>query len=237
MELHIDDFRQVLAGIRPYVKKTSLLRCKALESYLKTKCRVFLKLENEQPTGSFKVRGAFNALLNLPAQDKATGVVTRSSGNFAQAIAYAGNLLKIKTRIVMPTNAPEIKKEATRRFDVELTFAGITHQEGDLAVQEIKRATGANIISPYNHPDVIKGQGTISLEVFDELPSIGHFFCPIGGGGLLSGCAAAFKLLNPAIETIGIEPEGRMYHGWLHKKKQLDSGLTYLHKSSSIFMC
>lgn len=208
MELHIDDFRKVLATIRPYVKKTSLLRCTALESYLKTSCRIFLKLENEQPTGSFKVRGAFNALLNLDAKHKVNGVVTRSSGNFAQAIAYAGNLLKIKTRIVMPTNAPEIKKVATRAYDVELAFAGITHEEGNLVVEEIKLATGACLISPYNHFDVIKGQGTISLEIFDELPSIRHFLCPIGGGGLLSGCAAAFKLLNPHIETIGIEPEG-----------------------------
>lgn len=208
MELHIDDFRKVLASIRPYVKKTSLLRCKALESYLKTSCRIFLKLENEQPTGSFKVRGAFNALLNLEAKNKVSGVVTRSSGNFAQAVAYAGNLLKIKIRIVMPTNAPEIKKVATRAYDVELIFAGTTHEEGNLVVEEVRLATGASVISPYNHFDVIKGQGTISLEIFDELPSLRHFFCPVGGGGLLSGCAAAFKLLNPNIEIIGIEPEG-----------------------------
>lgn len=208
MNLHIDDFKKVLTAIRPYVKKTPLLRCKALEDYLKTSCRIFLKLENEQPTHSFKVRGAFNALLNLSEKDRVNGVVARSSGNFAQAIAYAGKQLSIKVRLVMPTNAPEIKVRSTERFNPEITFAGTTHEEGNLVVEEIKSLTGACALSPYNHIDVIKGQGTIALEVFDQLPSVRHFFCPIGGGGLMSGCAAAFKLLNLEIEVTGIEPEG-----------------------------
>lgn len=220
MDLRLDDFMHALTSIKPFIKKTSLMRCKPLEEILKTSCRIFLKLENEQPTHSFKVRGAFNALLNLSEKDKVNGVVTRSSGNFAQAIAYAGNQLNIRTQIVMPTNAPEVKKLSTQRFDVELTFAGTTHEEGGVAVEKISLATGATIISPYNHMDVIKGQGTIAIEVVDELPSVRHFVCPIGGGGLLSGCSAAFKLFNPEIEIIGIEPEGAAdyYLSRLHGK-------------------
>lgn len=206
--LQLDDFRKVLTRIRPYVKKTALWRCEALEKHLQIPHRLFLKLENQQPTNSFKVRGAFNALLNLPKDKAHLGIVTRSSGNFAQAIAYAGQLLHIKTRIVMPTNAPEVKKTATKRYEPELIFAGTTHQEANLCVEKIASETGATILSPYNHGDVIQGQGTISLEVFEELPTIRQFFCPIGGGGLLSGCATACKQLNPNIEVIGIEPEG-----------------------------
>jgi threonine dehydratase len=204
----LDTFKQILTNIRPYVKKTPLLRCKALEEELHASYRIFLKLENEQPTHSFKVRGAFNALLSLAPQDRGKGVVTRSSGNFAQAIAYAGNLLNVKTRIVMPTNAPKMKKEATQRYGVEVTFAGTTHEEGNAMVEKIKLETGAALLSPYNHLDVMQGQGTIALEIFEELPTVRYFFCPIGGGGLMGGCATVCKLLNPDIETIGIEPEG-----------------------------
>jgi threonine dehydratase len=208
MDLTLDEFKLVAARIKPYINKTKLVRCEAIETYLNIPQRVFLKLENEQPTRSFKVRGAFNALLSLKPAEKIKGVVTRSSGNFAQAVAYAGQLLNIKAIIIMPTNAPEVKKLATQQYEPELIFAGITHEEGDLVVEKIRQATGANLVSPYNHIDVIKGQSTLALETYEELPTLQHFFCPIGGGGLMSGCAAALKLLNSHIETVGIEPEG-----------------------------
>jgi threonine dehydratase len=208
MNLQIQDFESALTRIQPYIKKTALLRCKALEDYIKTPFRVFLKLECEQPTRSFKVRGAFNALLSLTPEEQAKGVVTRSSGNFAQAIAYAGQLLHIKTTIVMPTNAPEVKKIETQKYEPRLIFAGITHEEGNLRVEKIRQETGAVLLSSYNHIDVIKGQGTMALEIYSELPTIRHFFCPLGGGGILGGCAKALKMLNPDIETLGIEPEG-----------------------------
>lgn len=204
----MDHFHSAMASIRPYIKKTSLVRCEELERKLNTPYQIFLKLESEQFTRSFKVRGAFNALLSLTPSEKIKGVVTRSSGNFAQSIAYAGKLLGIKVTIVMPTNAPEIKKIETQKHDPVLIFAGITHEEGDAVVEKIKLETGGIQISPYNHLEVIRGQGTIALEVYEDLPKLQHFFCPIGGGGLMSGCAAALKQLNPNIETIGIEPEG-----------------------------
>lgn len=208
MSLVLDDFLKAMTSIKPYVKKTPLVRCKELEKKLNTPHRIYLKLESEQLTKSFKIRGAFNALLSLTPSEIIKGIVTRSSGNFAQAVAYAGKFLGIKATIVMPINAPEIKKLETQKYDPILIFAGFTHEEGNLVVEKIKSETGAVQISPYNHLEVIKGQGTIALEIYEELPEIRHFFCPIGGGGLMSGCAAALKLLNPSIETIGVEPEG-----------------------------
>lgn len=208
MSLLLDDFQTAMTSIQPYIKKTSLVRCEKLERELNTPHRIFMKLESEQLTKSFKIRGAFNALLNLTPTEKAKGIVTRSSGNFAQAVACAGKSLGIKVTVVMPTNAPEIKKIETQKYDPLLIFAGISHEEGDLVVEKLKLETSAVQISPYNHLEVIKGQGTIALEVYEKLPKMRHFFCPIGGGGLMSGCAAALKLLNSSIETIGIEPEG-----------------------------
>lgn len=206
MSLVLEDFQRVLATIKPYIRKTSLTRCRELEKELNCTYRIFLKLESEQVTKSFKARGAFNALLSLKTPEK--GIVTRSSGNFAQAIAYAGKLLGIKVTVVMPINVPEIKKIETQKHDPTLILAGTTHEEGNLLVEKIKAETGALPLSPFNHIDVIKGQGTIALEVFQELPEVHHFFCPIGGGGLMGGCATALKLLKPTIETVGIEPVG-----------------------------
>ena len=208
MSILLDHFQIAMSSIRPYIKKTSLVRCEELERKLKSPHKIFLKLESEQLTKSFKARGAFNALLSLTPSEKIKGVVTRSSGNFAQSIAYAGKILGIKVTIVMPTNAPPIKKIETQKHDPVLIFAGITHEEGDAAVEKIKLETGAIQTSPYNHLEVIRGQGTIALEIYEDLPKAQHFFCPIGGGGLISGCAAALKQSNPNIETIGIEPEG-----------------------------
>lgn len=223
MSILLDHFQLAMASIRPYIKKTSLVRCEGLEKKLNTPHKIFLKLETEQLTKSFKIRGALNALLSLTPSEKTKGVVTRSSGNFAQSIAYAGKLLGIKVTIVMPTNAPEIKKIETEKHEPVLIFAGITHEEGDVAVEKIKLETGAIQISPYNHLEVIKGQGTIALEVHESLPQMRHFFCPIGGGGLMSGCAAALKQSNLNIETIGIEPEGANdYYLYRRQGRQVD---------------
>lgn len=229
MALYLENFHKALKTINPYIKRTPLVRCEKLEKALHTPHRIFIKLESEQLTQSFKIRGAFNALLNLTPSQRAKGVVTRSSGNFAQAIACAGKTLGIDVAIVMPTNAPEIKIIKTKEFDPELIFAGTSHEEGDVVVERLKLERGSHMISPYNHLDVIHGQGTISLEVYEELPHISHFFCPIGGGGLMSGCAASLKLLDPTIETIGVEPEGAndYYHyrlkGYEYSLKSIDT--------------
>jgi len=208
MSLLLDDFQKAMASIKPYIIKTSLIRCKELEKELNSTHKIFLKLENEQLAKSFKIRGAFNSLLALNDSEKRKGIITRSSGNFAQAIAYAGKFLGIKVTVVMPTNVPEIKKSETEKHSPSIVLGGVSHEEGDLIVEKLQFETGAIKISPYNHLEVIKGQGTIALEIHEELSTLRHFFCPIGGGGLMSGCATALKLLNSNIETIGIEPEG-----------------------------
>lgn len=208
MSLLLDDFRMAMTSIKPYIKKTPLIRCKELEKELNSSHKIFFKLESEQLTKSFKIRGAFNALLALKDSEKRKGIITRSSGNFAQAVAYAGKFLGIKVTVVMPANVPEIKRIETEKHNPVIVLGGISHEEGNLIVEKLKFETGAIPISPYNHLEVIKGQGTVALEIYEELPAIKHFFCPIGGGGLMSGCAAALKFLNSNIQTIGIEPEG-----------------------------
>ncbi len=204
----VADVREAYLKILPYIKQTPLLRCPCIEQTLNTSYRIFLKLENTQITKSFKVRGAFHALLCLSNEQKSRGVVTRSTGNFAQAVALAAKTLNIPAIIVMAENVSPLKKELTEQYGQKIVLAGITHKEGNAKVAELAEKYNLCKLSPYDHFDVIVGQGTLALEIFDELPTIEHFFCPLGGGGLLGGCAATFKKLQPDIEIHGVEPEG-----------------------------
>lgn len=156
---------------------------------------------------SFKVRGAFNVLLHLSPEEKKRGVVTRSAGNFASALAYACHLLHIPATIVMPETVPQAKLNLVAAFSPRILFAP-SRAEEEKKVEEIARESNLIPLSPYNHLDVIAGQGTAALEIFEELPSIQTFVCPLGGGGLMSGTALAFKGINSKIKTIAIEPEG-----------------------------
>jgi len=195
-------------AIAPYIKKTPLIRCNALEEHLRSKGRIFLKCENLQMTNSFKPRGAFNALLNLPEEQRKRGVVTRSAGNFAQGLAMAAQTLGIRAVIVMPLSVPLVKKEKTARFGAEIILHGKNQLEEQAKAKEIADKENLVLLSPYDHADVIAGQGSIALEILEDLPEIAHFFCPIGGGGLAAGTAVAFKALKPAIRIYGIEPAG-----------------------------
>ena len=208
MYLTLDNFKEACKRIRPYVVRTPLLEYPGIAKYLKTDHRIFLKLENKQITNTFKARGAYNALLSLTDDQKKRGVITRSSGNFAQAVALAAHTLNIKATIIMPVDAPEIKKHLTKQYDPEIIYGGTTHDEGNALVSKLEKEKLCVKLSPYNQKEVIEGGGTIAIEVYEDLSSIRHFYCPIGGGGLLSGCALAFKQLNPEIETIGVEPTG-----------------------------
>ena len=194
--------------IAPYIKKTPLIRCYALEEHLHAKGRIFFKCENLQMTNSFKPRGAFNALLNLSEDQRKRGVVTRSAGNFAQGLALAAQTLGIRAVIVMPLTVPLVKKEKTARYGAEIILHGKDQLEEQAKAQEIAEKENLVLLSPYDHADVIAGQGSIALEIFSDLPKIAHFFCPIGGGGLSAGTSTALKALNPSIQTYGIEPEG-----------------------------
>lgn len=190
--------------IRPYCVKTPLIRCYALEKKLSFSGRLFLKCEHLQPTGSFKPRGAFNAMLQV----KGKGVVARSSGNFSQAMAYAGSILNIPTTIVLPKNAPEVKKENTAKLGARVILGEGSYEEQHVLTRRIAETENLELLSPFNHPDVIAGAGTIALEIWDSLPTLAQYFCQIGGGGLMAGTSTTLKALNSRIETVGVEPIG-----------------------------
>jgi len=206
--LNLEDLRNSEKQIRFYLPKTPLIRCYPLEKQLNYQGRIFLKCENLQWTGSFKTRGAFNALLHLSEEEKKRGVISRSSGNFSQALAYAGSILHVPTVIIMPINAPEIKKENTIRYGARVVLTEPNYIKQQEEVLKIARSEKFTLLSPFNHLHMIEGASTISLEILEELPSIAQYFCQIGGGGLMAGTASAFKATNPTIEVIGVEPQG-----------------------------
>jgi len=208
MSLTLSDIQQALFRVHTYLEPTPLLPCEALEKELNFQGKIFFKCEYLQPTGSFKVRGAFNVLTQLSKEEKERGVITRSSGNFAQAVAFAAKRLGIAATIIMPSNAPKIKVDGTLNLGAVVKFSGNKHEEGELIVDEFVKEKGYIRLHPYNNFQTMAGQGTAALEILQQLPEVDHFFCPIGGGGLLSGSATAFKESNPKIKTYGIEPAG-----------------------------
>ncbi|HET8648810.1 MAG TPA: threonine/serine dehydratase [Gemmatimonadales bacterium] len=168
---------------------------------------VFLKAEHLQPVGAFKVRGAYTAIARLPEEVRARGVVTQSSGNHGQAVAWAANRFGVRAVVVMPQSTPAIKVDGVRRFGGEVVFAGATRSAEQLARAEaLVRDEGLVMIPPYNHPDVMAGQGTIGLEIVEQLPEVAAVLVPVSGGGLLAGIAAAIAELKPGVQVIGVEP-------------------------------
>jgi threonine dehydratase len=173
-----------------------------------TGSQVFFKCENFQRTGSFKFRGAYNTLAQLSQQQKRQGVVTFSSGNHAQGIALAGQLLGIPTTIVMPQDAPEVKQQATRSYGAEIVLYDRATTDRAVLAQQITQTRGVVLIPPYDHPDIIAGQGTTARELIESVGLLDYLLVGCGGGGLLSGCAIAAKTLAPHCRVIGVEPAG-----------------------------
>jgi threonine dehydratase len=170
-------------------------------------CRAFFKCENLQRMGAFKVRGAYNALASLDAAAKARGVVAFSSGNHAQAVALAGRLLGVAATIVMPADAPGVKVAATRGYGAEVVLYDRAAGESREAVAErVARDKGATLIPPFDHPDVIAGQGTAAMELFEDVGELDFLYVCTGGAGLLSGCAVAASALAPKCRVVGVEP-------------------------------
>ncbi len=169
--------------------------------------RLFLKPENQQPIGAFKLRGAYNKIASLSEDERRHGVISYSSGNHAQGVAYAARALKIKAVIVMPSNAPEIKRQATAKLGAEIVLVGPGSDERKSKAETLAAEHGYVIVPPYNDEKIIAGQGTIGLEILADLPDVECVLSPVGGGGLISGVAAAVKLINPAVRVIGVEPE------------------------------
>ena len=169
---------------------------------------VYIKPENLQRTGAFKIRGAYNKIAKLTEEEKKRGVIAASAGNHAQGVALAAQKLGIKAVIVMPKHTPLIKVEATRRYGAEVILTGEVYDEAYEYAKKLQEKEGYTFVHPFDDEDVIEGQGTIALEVLDELPNADIILVPIGGGGLISGIASAAKLKNPLIKIIGVEPEG-----------------------------
>lgn len=169
--------------------------------------QLFLKPENQQPIGAFKLRGAYNKIASLTDEDRKRGVISYSSGNHAQGVAYAARALKTKAVIVMPNNAPAIKREATAKHGAEIVIVGPGSDERKAKAEALAAEHGYVIVPPYNDEKIIAGQGTIGLEILEDLAEVECVLSPVGGGGLISGVAAAIKLTNPKIKVIGVEPE------------------------------
>ena len=169
--------------------------------------RLFLKPENQQPIGAFKLRGAYNKIASLSPEDRKRGVISYSSGNHAQGVAYAARALGVKAVIVMPDNAPAIKREATAALGAEIVIVGPSSAERQIKAEELAAQRGYVIVPPYNDEQIIAGQGTMGLEILEDLPEVETVLAPVGGGGMLSGVAAAIKLNRPSVKVIGVEPE------------------------------
>lgn len=169
---------------------------------------VFLKMENLQKTGSFKIRGAYNKIESLSAAEKGRGVIAASAGNHAQGVAYAAARAGLRATIVMPEIAPLSKIVATRGYGAEVVLAGQVYDEAFCRAQELQREQGATFIHPFDDEQVIAGQGTIGLEILRDLPDVSGIVAPIGGGGLIAGIATAVKSLAPHVRIIGVQASG-----------------------------
>jgi threonine dehydratase len=197
----IRNAQQCLSGI---TVRTELLEWPPAQT---GKSKLYLKLETQQPIGAFKLRGAYNKISSLPEVDRKRGVITYSSGNHAQGVAYAARALGIKAVITMPTNAPKVKLQATAALGAEIVLAGTTGVERQVKAEELAAQHGYIIIPPFNDGKIIAGQGTVGLEILEQLPEVETVLVPVGGGGLISGIATALKLSKPEVKVIGVEPE------------------------------
>jgi len=169
--------------------------------------KLFLKLENLQPIGAFKIRGAYNKIASVAPEERARGVITYSSGNHGQGVAYAARALDVKAVIVMPRTAPAIKREAVAAMGAEVVLVGPSSLERQHRAEELAQKHGYFIVPPFNDEQIIAGQGTMGLEILEELPEVGTVIVPVGGGGMISGIATAIKLSQPSVKVIGVEPE------------------------------
>ncbi|NIP67313.1 pyridoxal-phosphate dependent enzyme [Candidatus Bathyarchaeota archaeon] len=191
--------------IRDTVNRTPVMTSSTLNQMTDGKC--FLKCENFQKTGAFKFRGAFNALVQLSPEQQRKGVITHSSGNHAQAVALAARLQGIKATVVMPKNASLAKVAATKGYGAKIVFCTSNPPDREKTARSLIERYGYTFIPPYDDRNVIAGAGTVAYEVVQEVGELDYVFCPVGGGGLLSGTAVATKGLLPTSQVIGVEPK------------------------------
>jgi threonine dehydratase len=190
--------------ISPYIEKTQVMISYPLDEL--AGAMLFFKCENLQLSGSFKIRGATNAVFSLSEAEAARGVVTHSSGNHGAALALAAQLRGIRAWVVMPRNAPKVKIRAVEAYGGDITFCEPTQEAREAAAAQVQKATGATMVHPYDDDRVIAGQATAALEFLEEIPDLDMICAPVSGGGLLSGTAIAAKSLRPEIVIVGCEP-------------------------------
>lgn len=200
----IDDVRAAAERIAPYIHHTPLLSSTALSTM--AACDLRLKAEHMQRSGSFKLRGALNKLLSLSEAERKRGVVAFSSGNHAQGVALAARLTGSHATIVMPSDAPGVKLEATRSYGAEVVLYDRQREDREAIARSIAEQRDAVLVPPFDDPQVIAGQGTVGLELAQDWPELEVALIPIGGGGLISGMATALKALRPHVQVIGVEP-------------------------------
>ena len=200
----LEDVKKAQDTIKDIVKKTDILESTKLSSM--TGANVYYKCENLQKTGSFKVRGACNKIANLTDEEKANGVIASSAGNHAQGVALGAKMNGIEATIVMPQTAPLAKVTATKSYGANVVLEGLVYDDAYAKALEIQKETGATFLHPFNDEYVIAGQGTIALEIFEQMNNkVDTILCPIGGGGIIAGVAVAAKSLNPNVKIIGVQ--------------------------------
>jgi threonine dehydratase len=195
----LNDIREAQSRLRDIATRTELFPFRDGEFYL--------KLENQQPIGSFKLRGAYNKVASLPPEQRSRGVISYSSGNHAQGVAYAARALGVRAVIVMPNNAPAVKREATAALGAEIILVGPGSAERQQKAEELAAQHGYAVVPPYNDEKIIAGQGTMGLEILEDLPQVQCIIAPVGGGGMISGISTAVKLSRPGVKVIAVEPE------------------------------
>ncbi|WP_050637275.1 threonine ammonia-lyase [Candidatus Stoquefichus sp. SB1] len=204
--LKLEQFQEAKKRVDEVIIPTPLIYSEAFSKECKNE--VYIKPENLQRTGAFKIRGAYNKIVKMNDEAKKKGLIASSAGNHAQGVAYAAHKLGVKATIVMPKHTPLIKVEATQSHGAEVVLAGEVYDDSYNAACKLQKENGYTFVHPFNDEDVIEGQGTIALEILEELPNADIILVPVGGGGLISGIACAAKAIKPTIKIIGVEPEG-----------------------------
>lgn len=205
---HLNNLERAAENIAPVLLKTPLIHSDFFSN--EHGCNVYMKPENLQRTGSFKIRGAYNKVSNLTEEEKNRGVIASSAGNHAQGVAYSARENRIKSTIVMPNVTPLLKVEATKAYGSKVILHGDAYDEAYRHAVELADQEGYTFVHPFDDYDIICGQGTIGLEILKELPEVDEVLVPIGGGGLISGIALAIKTINPSVKVIGVVPAGAM---------------------------
>ena len=204
--LTLEKFEEASEAVKKVINRTKLIYSEYFSAVSGNK--VYLKPENMQYTGAYKVRGAYYKISTLSEEEREKGLITASAGNHAQGVAYAAKLYGVKATIVMPTTTPLIKVNRTKAYGAEVVLYGNVYDEACSYALQLAEETGGTFIHPFDDEQVATGQGSIAMEIFKDLPTVDIILVPIGGGGLATGVSTLAKMLNPKIQVIGVEPAG-----------------------------